>query len=169
MDETSLRTLLEHLPVSWWEADGQLRVTDSGGGAFSDARTAQRFFDVMREEFAAARCTPEAGHRQVRFDERLFEVTWPVGDTACRDQARGVAVEVAPATAMRRNAALADLSPAATFIRDLEGRYLWTNHAYAHLYGTTPGNIIGKYLKDFDPPEDAAQFLALDREIVSQG
>ena len=27
VDETSLKSLLEHLPVSWWEADRELRVT----------------------------------------------------------------------------------------------------------------------------------------------
>lgn len=170
MDETGLRTLLEDLPVSWWEADGQLRVSDSGGGAFSDAPTARRFFDAMREEFAEARCTPETGHGQVRFEKRVFEVTWSLADAACRDRFRGLAVDVgAPAGTTRRYDALADLSPAAAFIRDLDGRYLWTNHAYAHLYGTTPAEVVGKHLEDFDPPADAAQFLALDREIVSHG
>ena len=46
VDETSLKALLEHLPVSWWEADVQLHVIDSGGGAFDDTPTAQRFLDT---------------------------------------------------------------------------------------------------------------------------
>lgn len=170
MDETGLRTLLEQLPVTWWEADEKLRVDDSGGGAFSDARTARRFFDAMREEFTAPRGAAGSGHGQVQFEERVFEVTWALADAACRDRVRGLAVDLgAPAAVTHRWATFAALSPAAAFIRDLDGRYLWTNDAYAHLYGTTPGHVIGKHLPDFDPPADAAQFLALDREIVSQG
>ncbi|MET8679539.1 PAS domain-containing protein [Streptomyces sp. NPDC004647] len=170
MDETGLKALLEHLPVSWWESDGQLRVIDNGGGAFGDARTAQRFFDAMRQEFAASWHSPEVSHWQARFDGRVFDVSWPLDDAPCRGRARGLAVEVSARTAAaRRYDAFADFAPAAAFIRDEDGRYLWTNHAYAHLYGTTPGNIIGKHVQDFDSPADAAQFLALDREVLAHG
>ncbi|MFC8128275.1 PAS domain S-box protein [Streptomyces sp. NPDC057302] len=83
------------------------------------------------------------------------------------------AVEVdAGADAPRRYAAFADLvdlAPAAAFIRDSDGRYLWANHAYAHLYGTVPEHVVGKYIEDFDAPADAGQFRALDQEILSRG
>ncbi|MFE3525605.1 PAS domain-containing protein [Streptomyces sp. NPDC059161] len=62
-----------------------------------------------------------------------------------------------------------DLAPAAAFIRDSEGRYLWANHAYAHLYGTVPDGLVGKYIEDFDAPAEAVQFRALDQEILSGG
>lgn len=72
----------------------------------------------------------------------------------------------------RRHAAFADLvdlAPAAAFIRDRDGRYLWANHAYAHLYGTAPDELVGKYIEDFDAPADAVQFRALDQEILTRG
>ncbi|MFF1477234.1 PAS domain-containing protein [Streptomyces sp. NPDC058301] len=66
-------------------------------------------------------------------------------------------------------AGLADLAPAAAFLRDGDGRYLWANHAYAHLYGTVPQELVGKYIEDFDGPAEAAQFRALDQEILTRG
>ncbi len=66
-------------------------------------------------------------------------------------------------------AGLADLAPAAAFLRDGEGRYLWANHAYAHLYGTVPRELVGKYIEDFDAPAEAVQFRALDQEILGRG
>lgn len=66
-------------------------------------------------------------------------------------------------------AGLADLAPAAAFIRDRDGRYLWANHTYAHLYGTVPDNLVGKYIEDFDAPAEAVQFRALDQEVLTRG
>ncbi|MGW2620817.1 PAS domain-containing protein [Streptomyces sp. NPDC001500] len=64
---------------------------------------------------------------------------------------------------------LVDLSPAAAFIRDRDGRYLWANHAYAHLYGTVPRQLVGRYIEDFDAPADADRFRALDQQILTKG
>ncbi|MFG2356358.1 PAS domain-containing protein [Streptomyces sp. NPDC048521] len=66
-------------------------------------------------------------------------------------------------------ASFADLTPAAAFVRDAAGRYLWANHAYAHLYGTTRDAVIGRHLADVDAPDDVARFLALDQEVLTQG
>lgn len=169
VDETSLKSLLEHLPVSWWEADRELRVIDSGGGAFDDTVTAQRFLDTVRRELAGPAEAPEISHWQAQFDGRVFDVNWPLG-VPRQGRSRGLAVEVGPQTAgPRRYDAFADLAPAAAFIRDATGRYLWANHAYAHLYGTTPEHIIGKDVADVDGPADAAQVLSLDREVLERG
>ncbi|AJT70068.3 hypothetical protein T261_8475 [Streptomyces lydicus] len=169
VNETGLKSLLEHLPVSWWEADRELRVTDSGGGAFGDTGTAQRFLDTVcrRPSGPAA-----AGlrHWQARFDGRLFDVHWPVGAPR-QGRRRGLAVEVGTggSAAGRRYDAFADLAPAAAFIRDAGGRHLWANHAYAHLYGTTPEQVIGKHVAEVDSPVDAARVLALDKDVLTRG
>ncbi|MBM4791651.1 PAS domain-containing protein [Streptomyces sioyaensis] len=169
MDETSLKSLLENLPVSWWEADRELRVIDSGGGAFDDTSTAQRFLDTVRKELPEPAAPPGTSHWQAQFDGRLFDVNWPLG-VPRQGRSRGLAVEVGPRPAdPRRYDAFADLAPAAAFIRDANGRYLWTNHAYAHVYGTTPEHIIGRSVTDVDGPDDAAQVLALDREVLARG
>ncbi|UKY48079.1 helix-turn-helix transcriptional regulator [Streptomyces inhibens] len=168
MDETGLKSLLEHLPVSWWEADRELRVIDSGGGAFGDTGTAQRFLDTVRQELSGP---PAAGlsHWQAQFDGRLFEVNWRLGAPR-QGRSRGLAVELGTGpAATRRYDAFADLAPAAAFIRDAGGRHLWANHAYAHLYGTTPEHIIGKHVEDVDAPADAARVLALDKDVLTRG
>ncbi|GES28138.1 PAS domain S-box protein [Streptomyces angustmyceticus] len=169
MDETSLKSLLEHLPVSWWEADRELRVIDSGGGAFDDTGTAQRFLDAVRSELTEPAAAPESSHWQAQFDGRVFDVNWPLG-VPRQGRSRGLAVEVAArAPAARRYDAFADLAPAAAFIRDGSGRYVWANHAYAHLYGTTPEHVIGGYVTDIDGPADSSQVLALDQEVLARG
>ncbi|MEU5471187.1 PAS domain-containing protein [Streptomyces lydicus] len=167
MDETGLKSLLQHLPVSWWEADHELRVIDSGGGAFDDTRTAQRFLDTVCRELPAP--AGDGKRHWQAFDGRVFEVNWPL-DPPRQDRMRGVAVEVGPApSGPRRYDAFADLAPAAAFIRDAGGRYLWANHAYAHLYGTTPEHVIGKHVHEVDAPADAAQVLALDQDVLGRG
>ncbi|MFG2137885.1 helix-turn-helix transcriptional regulator [Streptomyces sp. NPDC048650] len=169
MDETGLKSLLQHLPVSWWEADRELRVIDSGGGAFDDTRTAQRFLDTVCRDRPRPSATAGFGHWQAQFDGRVFDVNWSP-DRPRQNRTRGMAVEIDPGTvASRRYDAFADLAPAAAFIRDADGRYLWANHAYAHLYGTTPAHVIGKYVHDVDAPADAAQVRALDQDVLARG
>ncbi|MER7916342.1 MULTISPECIES: PAS domain-containing protein [unclassified Streptomyces] len=63
--------------------------------------------------------------------------------------------------------ALAELTPAAAFMRDGAGRYVWANHAYAHLYGTTRDAVIGRHLSDLDEPANASRFLAMDRQVLT--
>ncbi|MFD7102084.1 PAS domain-containing protein [Streptomyces celluloflavus] len=171
MDKTSLRSLLAQLPVLWWEADGQLRTVESGGGAFGDdIRTARRFLDTLRQDIAAPWRSPGTRHWQVRFEGRVFDVSWPLGDAPAGGRTRGVAaVAGAGTTAARRDGAFADFVPAPAFIRDHDGRYLWANHAYAHRYGTTPENVIGKTVHELHSPAAAAQFLALDQDVLTRG
>lgn len=154
MDKTSLRSLLAQLPVLWWEADGQLRTVESGGGAFGDdTRTARRFLDTLRPDIATPWRSPGTRHWQVRFERRVFDVSWPLGDAPAGGRTRGVAaVAGAGTTADRRDGAFADFVPAPAFIRDHDGRYLWANHAYAHRYGTTPENVIGKTVHELHSP-----------------
>lgn len=63
--------------------------------------------------------------------------------------------------------ALASYAPAPAFIRDGQGRYLWVNAAYAHLYGMEPQSVVGRTVEEIDAPDDAATFRALDREVLS--
>ncbi|MFH9419159.1 PAS domain S-box protein [Streptomyces sp. NPDC017529] len=171
VDDSGLRALLEHLPVSWWEADEQGRVKERGGGAFADLPTAQRFLDHARQELSAPGEALEDSHPLVQFDGRTFNVRWP--QDGSRGWTRGFAMEAdTQPTGGRPYAAFADFAdfaPAAAFLRDRDGRYLWANHAYAHLYGTTPERVVGSRIEDLDTPSDAAQFRALDQEILSRG
>ncbi|MFE3328806.1 PAS domain-containing protein [Streptomyces sp. NPDC059176] len=169
MDEVDFKSLLAHLPVSWWEADGGRRVVDSGGGAFGDEGTTRRFLDALRADLADAPHPPAKGPWQTRFEGRTFDVNWPAG-AGGDDRSRGVAIEVnGRPDGTDPFASFADLTPAAAFVRDAAGRYLWTNHAYAHLYGTTRDKIIGRHLADVDGPDDAVRFHALDHDVLTGG
>ncbi|POX56296.1 hypothetical protein C3489_06135 [Streptomyces sp. Ru71] len=171
MDEADFKTLLAHLPVSWWEADGGSGRVETGGGAFADERAARRFLESLRPQLTGPSARPGDGPCQARFEGRTFCVNWWArGDGERRGGSRGVAVEVGGAPADPGGyASFADLSPAAVFVRDPAGRYVWANHAYAHLYGTTRDRLIGRHLTEFDDPEDAARFLALDEEVLTAG
>ncbi|MEU9128856.1 PAS domain-containing protein [Kitasatospora sp. NPDC048540] len=72
---------------------------------------------------------------------------------------------LAPETA-RWFAKLAAYTPAMAFVRNGDGRYLWVNAAYAHLYGLEPAAVVGRSVEEVDPPLDAAGFRALDREVL---
>ncbi|MFH8370091.1 PAS domain S-box protein [Streptomyces sp. NPDC018031] len=173
MDDSGVRALLEYLPAFWWETDEQSRVAEWGGGAFADLPTAQRFLDRARQEMSTPGHPLEEGHRLTHFDGRTFQVRWPPGKSPEHGRNRGLAVETGALPAGgRRSAAFAefaDFAPAAAFLRDRDGRYLWANHSYAHLYGTTPDRIVGSRIEDLDTPSDAAQFRALDQETLSRG
>ncbi|CAM5408876.1 hypothetical protein SALBM135S_01409 [Streptomyces alboniger] len=171
MDDSSLKALLEHLPVFWWEVDETWQVLERGGGAFTDTDAALRFLDRLRHELPDQ--PPGEAPRQVRFEGRTFDVSGPHRASRARSRTRGLAVEVdAHAGAPREYAAFAglvDLAPAAAFIRDSDGRYLWANHACAHLYGTVPDEMVGKRIEDFDLPAEADRFRSLDQEILGRG
>ncbi|MCZ4099671.1 PAS domain-containing protein [Streptomyces sp. So13.3] len=65
--------------------------------------------------------------------------------------------------------AIAVFAPAPAFIRDGQGRYLWVNAAYAHLYCREPDDVVGRAVEEIDTPADAAMFRALDREVLLSG
>ncbi|WP_028799901.1 PAS domain S-box protein [Streptomyces sp. 142MFCol3.1] len=171
MDEADFKSLLAPLPVSWWEADGGLRVVDSGGGAFDDERTAHRFLEALSAELGDPARPSGDGPYQACFEGRTFDVNWPdCRGGARRRVSRGVAVEVGGRSdEPDPYASFADLTPAAAFVRDATGRYLWVNHAYAHLYGTTRDSMIGRHLADVDQPDDAARFFGLDQDVLTGG
>ncbi|MFI1366459.1 PAS domain-containing protein [Streptomyces griseochromogenes] len=171
MDEADLKTLLAPLPVSWWEADGGSELVESGGGAFADERTARRFLRALCADHGGPSRLSGDGPYQARFEGRMFDVNWPArGGGAPCGRSRGVAVEVGGVAAgTGPYASFADLSPAAVFVRDADGRYVWANHAYAHLYGTTRDTLIGRHLAEIDGPDDVARFLALDEEVLTGG
>ncbi|WP_225827741.1 PAS domain-containing protein [Streptomyces naphthomycinicus] len=171
MDEADFKRLLAPLPVSWWEADGGSEPVDSGGGAFADEHTARRFLRTLCADRRGPSRLPGDGPYQARFEGRTFTVHWPAQDDgAPTGRSGGLAVEVgAPVAETDSYASFADLSPAAVFVRDADGRYVWANHAYAHLYGTTRDILIGRHLAEVDGPDDAARFLALDEQVLTGG
>ncbi|WP_405575537.1 PAS domain-containing protein [Streptomyces sp. NBC_01167] len=170
MNEAEIKILLASLPVSWWEADSGLSLVDSGGGAFGDERTARRFLETLRADRDSSSGTHGTGTYQTRFEGRTFDVNWPDFDgRPGRRHSRGMAIEVGAPSEHNPYAALAELAPAAAFVRDTTGHLLWANHAYAHLYGTTREAVIGRHLADIAEPADVTRFLDMDQQVLAEG
>jgi PAS domain-containing protein len=61
-------------------------------------------------------------------------------------------------------------NPAAVFVRDAEGHYLWANQTYARLlHVDSAEQVIGRHLTDFDPPGLAARYREEDRRVLATG
>lgn len=63
-----------------------------------------------------------------------------------------------------------DLIPSLVFAKDTEGRYLLVNKALADAYGTVPDRMVGRTDAELAArPEEAADFLRADREVLETG
>ncbi len=63
-----------------------------------------------------------------------------------------------------------DANPNLVFVKDWDGKFTLANRAVAEIYGTTPEGLVGKTDADFNPkPEEVANFLRDDREVMSTG
>ncbi|MEU8530822.1 PAS domain S-box protein [Streptomyces sp. NPDC048629] len=169
MREQSWPPLLELLPLAWWETDCELRTTAHGGGAAPHALgPGAPASDVAMHTRALS---GETVRWRARSGDRLLDaVVGPRRDAAGRVLGTaGAAVDVTVAVHEReRYAAFAAYVPAAAFVRDASGRYVWVNEAYARVYGSTPAAIIGRALDDVVAPSDVPRFRALDREALER-
>ncbi len=57
----------------------------------------------------------------------------------------------------------------AAWLKDLDGRFVIVNRAYAALLGLTPEDIIGKTSDEFSPPEEAAKIRETDLQVIRTG
>jgi len=65
---------------------------------------------------------------------------------------------------------LIDIMPDRIYAKDLQSRFILANRAVARLMGKRgPEELIGKTDFDFYPPEMAAEFMAVEREIFQTG
>ncbi len=65
--------------------------------------------------------------------------------------------------------AILDHSPAMVFLKDTEGRYLLTNRRFEQAFHLTREAVIGKTDHQLFPPEQAAAFVANDRQVLRSG
>ncbi len=59
--------------------------------------------------------------------------------------------------------------PAVTYMKGLDGRYVFVNRKYEELLGTTEGEIVGRTDADLWPEPTAEQFGRNDRNVLSSG
>jgi PAS domain S-box-containing protein len=65
--------------------------------------------------------------------------------------------------------AVIEATPDAIFVKDLEGRYVLINEAFARFLARTPAEIVGKNDLELYPEETARQFMADDRTVLASG
>ncbi|MBD3617323.1 MAG: PAS domain S-box protein [Gracilimonas sp.] len=67
----------------------------------------------------------------------------------------------------RQFQAIFDSVPNLIFVKDLQGKYLMANNAFAEFFGYEPENMIGKKDTDFGISEEKAQrFLEADKKVI---
>lgn len=60
-------------------------------------------------------------------------------------------------------------SPAVTFIKDTDGRYIYVNSQFETLSGMPRGDIIGKTVFDFMPTDIATRLSQIDQAVLASG
>jgi PAS domain S-box-containing protein len=69
----------------------------------------------------------------------------------------------------RRLIDILDHSPAAIFLKDLDGRYLFANRCWQSLMGRERSEVVGKTDAELLPPRIAQALLANDRQVLEGG
>jgi PAS domain S-box-containing protein len=197
--EERLRLALEASDTASWEWDliSDILTTDARCKAFfglpptidpSRALLFERIHPEDRQFIAnqLAECRARPGDY-----ENEFRVVWSDGSVhwlhsrgrsihdADRQTVRliGVTTDITPRKAMeeslrkseRRFAAFMRHLPAAAWIKDLEGRYVYVNQEAERIFSTTLIELLGKTDAGVFPPETARQFRENDRRALSEG
>ncbi|HEX3704803.1 MAG TPA: PAS domain-containing protein, partial [Vicinamibacterales bacterium] len=65
--------------------------------------------------------------------------------------------------------AVIQATPDAIFVKDLAGRYVLVNDAFARFIGKSPSDIIGRHDVELYDPETAKRFIESDAQVLSSG
>jgi PAS domain S-box-containing protein len=79
------------------------------------------------------------------------------------------AANEALAESERRFFDILDHSPAAIFLKDLEGRYVFANRSFERVMGKERSQVIGKTDRDVFPPRLADLYQANDLKVIESG
>ncbi len=65
--------------------------------------------------------------------------------------------------------AVIQATPDAIFVKDLDGRYLLVNEAFARFIGKSPDDIVGRHDLELYDAATAARFLETDKQVLATG
>ena len=65
--------------------------------------------------------------------------------------------------------AVIEATPDAIFVKDLEGRYVLVNEAFARFIGKAQADIVGRNDFELYPEADARAFVEADRQVIATG
>ncbi len=161
------------------------------GADGADALLGQSVLDRVHPDFSGAvsegaRRIVEQGRpvraavmKFVGLDGRVSDVEVTAGPVAwgsgtaiivlARDISRRMEAERALRESQERLEAIADNSPAAIYLKDREGRYLFVNRRFEILYELDADAAVGRTLREIIGEEIAAGSEAQDREVLERG
>src|SRR3954453_8919915 len=65
--------------------------------------------------------------------------------------------------------AVIEATPDSIFVKDLEGRYVLVNEAFARFIGKSQSDIVGRNDFELYPEADARAFAEADRQVLATG
>ena len=65
--------------------------------------------------------------------------------------------------------AVIEATPDAIFVKDLEGRYVLVNEAFARFIGQSQADIVGRNDLELYPEADARAFVEADKQVIATG
>jgi PAS domain S-box-containing protein len=65
--------------------------------------------------------------------------------------------------------AVIQATPDAIFVKDLDGRYVLVNDAFARFIGKSPAQIVGRHDRELYDAETAERFIDADRQVLASG
>jgi PAS domain S-box-containing protein len=191
--EARLRMLLEQLPACLWSTDTELRITSSVGAGLAalglkpHQLVGTSLYDYLqtddpndpailphRRAIAGESLSYESEWRGRYFQTHLEPlrdaqgtVTGSVGlafDITERHRA-----EQAVRDSQRLLQVVTEGTPAAIYLKDRHGRFVWVNAAAAATVGRRVEEVIGKDVAAFQDPETVRRVNEDDRRIMASG
>ena len=108
----------------------------------------------------------------------ILQVKFPVRDAngdiialggSNTDVTERVAAQRALRESEERLRAIADNAPSAIYLKDAAGRYIFANRVWHQMYNAQGGDIVGKTVEDFFPPDVVKAAKGTDRQVVETG
>ena len=196
--EEQIRSVIEHSPsgIVLKDLEGRFRLVNrrfmERYAVTSEAILGKTIYDILPKDIAdfstdCDRKVLETGGVQENEVETPFAdgtvhsltvTTFPVLDS--RGKTIGVGTVSTDVTERRRTEAalrtmeerfrnVAEHSPSAIFLKDLEGRFLLVNRRFEDWYGISAADVMGKTSHDLFPSEIADGYVARDRKVLESG
>lgn len=126
----------------------------------------RRLASEEQAKAAAQRAEAEVRALSAELELRVKERTTSLEDKSRQLEKMAAALQVNEA----RLEALVENTPAAVFMKDLEGRYVLVNRRFGQLFNRRPEDVMGKTLKDIAPPGKAMETAREnERRMLAEG
>jgi PAS domain S-box-containing protein len=156
---TSSRALIEAKVAGSWAISNQLRVFNENMEKGIDLRD----YQVQRRRGDGATLWVSMNTRPVHFDNQDCTMIWYFDITERKRTADALK------ESEERFKAVVEHSPAATSLKDTDGRYLIMNKTFQEWSNLGPGNFIGKTVYDLFPKDFADRVYAQDQFVMNSG